>query len=198
LPSFLFQLQGLAPVLDTGLARRPFSVMTLTSHFVKNTVPIFPTSTYHLLVGFLLFVFIMPLLHFLICLALCFLRLTRRQRYFWLIAAEITFAWAAMDVYVLSVTAAIFQIERFAQFIMGDKCDGVDQLLKQAYSDFLGGHGTCFHVVPEPGPGLWILLVSCVLFNVAGRMVMEKTKLSITEGKADHATEDAKEAEVRA
>ena len=179
LPNFIFKFYGVtAKVMDGGDVR-VFSLTSLASHFVENSLPLFWSSRYHLLIGFLLFSYVMPMLHVLGCLVLWRAKLTPRQRFYWLVFTEVTFAWAAGDVFVFSVLASLWQIERFALFVVGDKCDALTPILARHFSDFLDGDARCFDLKTELGYGIWVFAFSCVLFNVMGRFVIRKAKLSL-------------------
>ena len=82
------------------------------------------------------------MLHVLGCLVLWRAKLTPRQRFYWLVFTEVTFAWAAGDVFVFSVLASLWQIERFALFVVGDKCDALTPILARHFSDFLDAAST--------------------------------------------------------
>jgi uncharacterized paraquat-inducible protein A len=62
------------------------------------------------------------------------------------VLAEVFNAWNAIDVFVLSVAAALLEIEQFAEFIIGDSCDEIDKLLKKYFDEMLHGEDTCFEV----------------------------------------------------
>lgn len=62
------------------------------------------------------------------------------------VLAEVMNAWNAIDVFVLSVAAALLEIEQFAEFIIGDSCDEIDKILKEYFDDQLHGEDTCFKV----------------------------------------------------
>ena len=45
------------------------------------------------------------------------------------VAAQVMNAWSALDVFEVSIMAGVLEIERFAQFIVCTKCDGLESLL---------------------------------------------------------------------
>ena len=47
------------------------------------------------------------------------------------VVAEVANAWNAIDVFVVSVVAALFEIQQFAEFIIGDSCDEINALLEK-------------------------------------------------------------------
>ena len=47
------------------------------------------------------------------------------------VAAQVMNAWSALDVFEVSIMAGVLEIERFAQIIVGTKCDGLETLLRE-------------------------------------------------------------------
>ncbi len=46
------------------------------------------------------------------------------------VAAEILSAWSTVDVFVVSIVAALMEIRQFAQFMLGGHCDEINKILK--------------------------------------------------------------------
>jgi hypothetical protein len=88
----------------------------------------------------------------------------QRQRSL-LVAAEIANAWSAVEVFVLSIVAALLQISTFASFIIADKCDLINRLAE----DLIGGDlipnddAVCFTVKASVEPNCWYLVVGVLL-----------------------------------
>ena len=59
------------------------------------------------------------------------LRLTAFRKL--VVVAEVANAWNAIDVFVVSVVAALFEIQQFAEFIIGDSCDEINALLEKVW-----------------------------------------------------------------
>lgn len=51
--------------------------------------------------------------------------MTERVQWGTLVVAEIFNAWQGIDVFVLAILASILEISKFAQFMIGDMCDGI-------------------------------------------------------------------------
>lgn len=62
------------------------------------------------------------------------------------VLAEVANAWNAIDVFVVSVVAALLELHQFAEFIVGDSCDDINKILKEYFDDELNGDDTCFDV----------------------------------------------------
>eukprot|EP01089_Gocevia_fonbrunei_P002660 TRINITY_DN12578_c0_g1_i1.p1 TRINITY_DN12578_c0_g1~~TRINITY_DN12578_c0_g1_i1.p1 ORF type:complete len:165 (-),score=57.82 TRINITY_DN12578_c0_g1_i1:53-508(-) len=87
---------------------------------------------------------------------------------------EVLNAWAALDVFVVALIAALLEVEPFAQFIIGNKCDLINQLLKDFLNDELNGDDKCFDVVADLDTGCWILF-SAAFFELIVSFVVMKT-----------------------
>lgn len=88
------------------------------------------------------------------------LSLQRQERLF--VVAEVVNAWAALDVFCLAVLAALFQIRQFAQFMVGDKCDGINSVLATYFDSALDGNDVCFDVETSLLPGCVALFLSAL------------------------------------
>ena len=64
-----------------------------------------------------------------------------------IVVAEMLNAWNALDVFVLSVIAAMLEIRQFAKFLVGDDCDTINKILKEYMDEELHGDDKCFDVV---------------------------------------------------
>jgi hypothetical protein len=77
-----------------------------------------------------------------------------------------------MEVFVLAVIAALTELEQFAQFLVGDRCDFINPILDKYFAPFLGGNTKCFDVTTTLTSGCWIMFVGCVLYIIVGQIVM--------------------------
>lgn len=64
-----------------------------------------------------------------------------------MVVTEVFNAWNALDVFVVSVIAALLEIQQFAAFIVGDSCDAINDVLVKEYDTELNHDDTCFDVV---------------------------------------------------
>ena len=63
------------------------------------------------------------------------------------VLAEVLNAWSALDVFCIAIAAALLEIQQFAAFIVGDSCDGINEVLKMIDAPGLEGDDKCFDVV---------------------------------------------------
>jgi hypothetical protein len=73
--------------------------------------------------------------------------------------------WASLDVFALSIIAAVLQIQQFAEFVVAGICGTVDSVLQQgAGGAFLGGvlngDNTCFDLVANVRAASAIVVVA--------------------------------------
>ena len=97
-------------------------------------------------ISFFLFCLGMPLALLLALLTLWVLPLSISSQRQLFVLAEVLNAWSTLDVYCISILAALLEIQQFAAFIVGDSCDGINKLLANFY-DALDGDTKCFDVV---------------------------------------------------
>jgi hypothetical protein len=76
------------------------------------------------------------------------------------IAMEVMYAWAAVDVFCLSIFALSLEISQFAQFIVGDSCDQINKLLALFLDDKLEGDNVCFDLIATIVWDSWLIFAS--------------------------------------
>ena len=91
-----------------------------------------------------------------------------------------------MDIFIVSIIAAILEISQFALFIVGEKCDAINPILAKYFSDVLGEHNNCFSVVARLQEGCWILFASVILYTITVQVIMNVSRRALNEraGKA--------------
>jgi hypothetical protein len=76
----------------------------------------------------------------------------------------------------MSMIACTLEMYLFVRFVIGDKCDGINVLLKDFFDQELQGDDKCFDVVTSLEPGCFVLGGACVLFFVGGYLVIRKVE----------------------
>ena len=118
--------------------------------------------------SFLLFTLVMPLVQFASLYALAakrHMRLETIERLVYI--SEISGTWSSLDVFSVSILAAVTQIEPFSQFIVGKKCDLVNSFIRM-YLGELMSESVCFNVKAHFVPGFAVLVVAAALSLVVG------------------------------
>ena len=87
-----------------------------------------------------------------------------------LVAMETSFAWAMLDIFVVTLAASLLQLDPVAKFTLGDECTGINKVLTDypSVGSLLPGEASCFGVAPTLDAGYWLLLSGAVLTTLAG------------------------------
>jgi len=96
---------------------------------------------------------------------------------------EVFNAWAGLDVFVVALLAAVLEIERFAQFIIGDMCTGINVILAKYFDKVLNldGDDKCFDVTTTLNNGSWMLFGACAIHIVASIIIMRLCHRAVQE-----------------
>ena len=138
---------------------------------------------------FFLTVFIMPVATLINVIFLWFIPLPRKAQKFFYSITEIVNAWSCLDVFILSIIAAIMQISQFTQFIVGDKCDAIDPFIAKYFYNTLDGHNTCFEVQAYLQSGAWILFIAAITFTIVSIVVKKVCRNALNERLPDNVKE---------
>ncbi|EGD76998.1 hypothetical protein PTSG_12574 [Salpingoeca rosetta] len=166
--AFTFRFKGLAAWLIAytgGSDDRSLSVWEMAVNFPHSAQHPNSGSARFVQVVFTVFAVALPVALQLILSVLWFvpMRPTAHARVFHI--TEIVHAWAALEVFVLAVIVALLQLRPLAQFIIGDKCTGINALLRILFDSELKGNDKCFDVETELDTGSFVL-IGCSVFSV--------------------------------
>jgi hypothetical protein len=125
----------------------------------------------------------MPLAHMLSATLLWLYPLTLRAQNRLFVIVEAFNAWAALDVFVLTILACLLEIRQFAAFIVGDNCDAINGVITQVLGKFLDGDNVCFDVVTKLSHGCYVLFGGAVVWLVCSVVVMRTCHSAIHERK---------------
>ena len=190
--SFSFHFHGLAgyaldlfqisaereySVIDLGLSV-PKSYENPDDKIIKTTQIIY-----------FLTIFVMPVSTLISLIFLWFTPLPRRAQKICFTVCEILNAWSCLDVFILSIIAAILQISQFTAFIVGDKCDFIDPYIDKYFYNVLDGHNTCFEVKAYLQSGAWILFVAAITFFIVSYFVRKICRNALDERLPDNVRE---------
>eukprot|EP01041_Mallomonas_annulata_P024685 gene24685-45516_t len=130
LHTFRFQFSGLVGwLLGPDRDSQSYSLWTVGVSLPESSGHPEQAGVWVIEVAFLLFGAIMPLLSCVTLLVLWFVPLSLVAQKRVLTAAEVANDWSALDVFVVSITASLMQIERFAIFIVGSSCRNINYVL---------------------------------------------------------------------
>jgi uncharacterized paraquat-inducible protein A len=149
--SFIFEVGGLAGVILGNEKLRSFSLISIGTFIPMSVDETNGSGSMILQVVYFFYVAIMPLSCLLSLLFLMVVPLSRSQQELYISFAEIANAWSAIEVFVLSILVALVELPTFAAFVVGHKCDMINQILVDKFYDELNGQSSCYslqaHVV---------------------------------------------------
>lgn len=94
--------------------------------------------------------------------------------------AEICSAWSSLDVVLFAVVAAMLQIKRFANFVVGGGCLSFNTALAAISNrDTLNVDDECFDLDTAFEPGCWLLIASALMSNFVGIWVTKRCDMSV-------------------
>ena len=167
LNTFSFDFIGLAgwalPFLDIN-PKRAYSIISLTEEVPPSArLPNSFTVRFTQII-FILTAFVFPLMHIVAMIVLWLAPLTRKIQHYMYYTVEILSAWACLDVFVISIIAAVLEISQFADFMVGDMCDFLNPIMEEYLYDVLKPYIKCFGVVAKLESGCWILFITAIVY----------------------------------
>ena len=190
--SFSFKFHGLAgyalELLDIP-SYREFSIIQLgltVRDIYEN-----PDASEIIFAQFIYFLTVLtiPIVFIFILILLWFMPLPRKTQNILYNIAEILNAWSCIDVFVIALIAGVVQIGQFAKFLVGDKCDFIDPILKQYFSNILGVHNSCFDVQTYLSEGSWLFFTAAITFFIASFVILKICRNALNERLPDHVKE---------
>ena len=152
--SFSFDIGGLAGIALGDDHLTHYSVLSL-GWAIRDSIPDATRAVVCLQLAYYFYAVVTPVACLLLLLTLLVTPVPLQVQQNLVVAAEITHAWSAIEVFVLSIMAALFQLSTFASFIMGNRCDVLNGLMKtlvekgllpEQEDDRGGSPPTCFSV----------------------------------------------------
>ena len=127
--SFSFDIGGLAGIAlgEDHLTR--YSVLSL-GWAIRESIPDATRAVMCLQLAYYFYAVVTPLACLLLLLTLLVIPVPLQVQQNLVVAAEITHAWSAIEVFVLSIVAALFQLSTFASFLLGNRCDVLNGLME--------------------------------------------------------------------
>ena len=164
-------------ILDLGISV-PAAYENPTDPAIIFTQIVYFLTVLVLPLGFLLFVGI-----------LWFVPMSRKAQTIFYAIAEILNAWSCIDVFVIAIVASLTEIEQFTKFIVGDKCNTIDPIIKKYFSKILDGHDTCFQVKTYLQEGCWLFFAAAVSFFITSFVILKVCRNALNERLPDHVKE---------
>lgn len=129
---------------------------------------------------FYMFAFVVPIVQLVVLLVLWYTPLRLRRQFQLYTTAEILHAWSALEVFVVSILAALLELQQFVGFIVDPYCAqpdfglsvAINTVLQELNLPELRGDNKCFDVTTELDEGCWELFASSVLSVLVSRYVL--------------------------
>lgn len=176
LQSFNFNFLGLAGYALGPEQHRPFSVFSLGMKIPEASGD--PDGFWILMLQgvFFLFAIIVVVVYHIILIVLWTAPMSTRMQKQFFLTAQVLNAWSGLDVFCVTILAGVLEIRQFADFIVGNKCDSLDQMLaKSPLADEMpGGVMTCFDVDSTLRAGFIVLAVAVVISTITGQIMLAK------------------------
>ncbi len=183
LDSFIFDFDGLAGAVLGDTKESVFSLISLgrvlpDTSLDPNTVGIRSIQSFYYIFGM-----VMPTVHLCVCMVVWLTPMTISKMRNTYIMAEILNGWAAIDVLVLGILAAMLQIGQFVKFMIGSNCDEINIFLDiYLYnSDELNGNNVCFDVTGRLTNGAFWLLSCAVIYLLVAQPMMVMMHTAVEE-----------------
>ena len=132
-------------------------------------------------VVYFFFGFALPLVQLVLLAVLWVVPLSLKLQQRLYVACEVSTSWAALDVFAVGVVAALLEISKFAQFMVGHRCDALNRFLGKHLDRALNGDDKCFDVSTELTRGAWVLLPAAFVSGVVGVVLLRKAKAKLDE-----------------
>ena len=182
-------LAGYALELLKNPTRREFSVIDLglsvTKDYENSTAP----AIIFIQVVYFLTVLALPLALLLFAGILWFVPMKRKTQKILYKIVEILNAWSCIEVFVLAIISSSIQVDLFTKFIVGDKCNTVNPLLKKYFSKILDGHDTCLEIITKLHEGCWIFVAAAVSFVFTSFVILKVSRNALNERLPEHVKE---------
>ncbi|KAK3238254.1 hypothetical protein CYMTET_51721 [Cymbomonas tetramitiformis] len=131
---------------------------------------------------YLVLSFVMPLMQVLGLLVLWLVPLSLRGQRHVFFVVEMINAWGALDVFIVSIIAAVVEIKQFAGFIIGDMCDAINAIDEEYLSMlFPDGDYSCFDVNTELTSACYGLLLTSLLNGLLSQIISRSCEQALKE-----------------
>jgi len=182
LNTFSFDFVGLIgwvlPMLGID-AHREYSVLSLTAEVPDSAQEPNSFTVRFTQIVFIMTAFVFPLIHVLAMLVLWFVPFQRKVQHYLRYVCEVLSAWACVDVFIISIIAAVLEIQQFADFMVGDKCDFLVPYIEEYLAPFVGDYPSCFEVVATLEGGCYVLFIGSIIYTAAHIIFMRVTEAGL-------------------
>ena len=173
--TFEFDFEGLAAwgtdLYKPGSAHVEYSLVSLAKDVMDQASTTREHIEYlYLVIVFFIFTVAMPVIQVVLLLVLWLAPLTLREQKILYFTNEIVAAWNALDVFIVVLVATLLEIAKFAEFLIGDSCDEINNIMVDTVQPlgYLNNiEGKCFSVKSKLVYGCWVLFSASLASNLA-------------------------------
>jgi hypothetical protein len=177
---FTFEFGGLAGLaLGDDHKRTSYSVLSLGAAIPQSSHGGGSFAIYCLEGAFFFFTVMMPILGLFVVMILMVCPMTVAWQQSFLVMAEITNAWSSVEVFLLSIVTALFQISSFASFMVGDKCNVIDQLAAELFNE--GDQIVCFTVIATVQSSSMYLIIGALINSLLISISLRFARVAVHE-----------------
>lgn len=144
--SFQFEFDGLAGLALGDKKIAEYSLLSLGSSIPMSVQEPLSIGIRCLQLAFYFYAVVTPFVCLTLLTILFVWPLSLQRQLLVLTLAEIANAWSAIEVFALSIVAALLQISTFSSFIIGHRCDLINDILKEYFAETDTDHATCYTV----------------------------------------------------
>ena len=191
--SFNFDFQGAAGLVLGDKSQSSYSTLSLGEQIPLSVEEPDSFGIRWIELTYFVFVLSMPFVCLVAMFMLFSVKLSVKAATRLYVMAEVASAWSALEVFMISVVAALLEVQQFAAFIIGDKCDGINKILSSFLDKPLEGDDVCFDVVATLSPNcVWMwssailtMVVSYTMLRIAHRALEDRVEEAYGEDREE-------------
>lgn len=182
--SFSFEFVGF-----TGWALDILDVKNIAGYTALDMITMFPKSCEFpndwevrtIQIVYVITAIITPMLHIIGLGLMLFIPMKKNNLYNMYNVCEVLYAWSCLDVFTLSLLVSMVQITQFTNFMVGHRCDLINEILKKFFTheEFIEGHYKCFEVLTILENGTFLLIAAAVINTVAALWINAITRKAL-------------------
>jgi hypothetical protein len=181
----MFEFQGLAGYFLGANASQGYSLVSVTNILLKPEI-----SVLFLWIVFLSFALVVPILEMLLIAFVWIIPLRAKIQNRILRSIGVLRAMGALDVFIISIIAALYELQQFVNFIIGSKCDSINAFISSYAHGSFGEKDVCFDVVAKLVPDCYLLFVAAVIALIGNILFSKMLEKSISNFDSRSAIKD--------
>jgi len=193
IPAFGLQVFGVVGMfmdIDTVTSWMPFSVFDLFNFAVNQALttevggPGYVIGVFYLAFAFLTTAFIMPAVQLLVLAYLWLKPLTLRRMKWFYFLAEISSAWAAIDVFIVALLIGCLEMGQLSGFLLAAVCDNILPMINGVLVPVgfvQEDNATCLYIAAGLEPGTALLLTGAFFTGIVNQIILKSCHFAIHE-----------------